>query len=364
MSRVRTLERAWPRHAARLSHSPVAVLLGGTSSEAEVSKRTGASVLRALHARPGQGPLPLPARVLALEIERDGRWTLEGHSGSAAQTLARLSRDTLLFLALHGGAGEDGRVQGLLELEGWIHTGSGVAASALCMDKAHTKSVLAAAGLRVARGRSVRPDEWRAGRAELLRELGQLAARGLVVKPNRGGSSVDTFVLDDARGLETAIVRVLETGDDALVEERVHGHETTCGVLGNARGTAQALPPVEIVPKPGRFFDYQEKYDAAGAREFCPPRNLGPRSVERLQELALAAHRAAGCDGYSRTDFLVPLDPSGAEEEPLLLEINTLPGLTDRSLFPQAAAAAGLEYAEMCLELLALALERAQERRP
>ena len=364
MTGLAALERCWPRHAARLARSPVAVLLGGTSSEAEVSKRTGAAVLRALHARPGQGPLPLPARVLALEIERDGRWTLEGQSASASQTLGRLPRETLFFLALHGGAGEDGRVQGLLELEGWIHSGSGVGASALCMDKSHTKSVLLAEGLRVARGRAVRPDDWRVARGSILRELEALATSGLVVKPNRGGSSVDTFVLDDARGLEAAIVRVLASGDDALVEERVRGHETTCGVLGNSRGAAQALPPVEIVPKPGRFFDYQEKYDAAGASEYCPPQSLAPRSVQRLQELALRAHRAAGCDGYSRTDFLVPREASGAEGEPVVLEINTLPGLTDRSLFPQAAAAAGMSYEEMCLELLALALERAAERRP
>ncbi len=363
MTRLAGLERAWQRQAQRLSTSTVAVLLGGTSSEAEVSKRTGAAVLRALHTRPGASALPLPARVVALEIESDGRWTLEGHSASAAATLQRLPRGTLVFLALHGGAGEDGRVQGLLELEGWTHTGSGVAASALCMDKAHTKAVLAAAGLRVARGRPVRADEWRASREALLRELASFAARGLVVKPNRGGSSVDTFVLDDARGLESAVARVLETGDDALVEERIRGHETTCGVLGNARAGARALPPVEIVPKPGRFFDYQEKYNASGATEHCPPQNLSAACCARLEELALAAHRAAGCDGYSRTDFFVPRDAAGAEEEPVVLEINTLPGLTDRSLFPQAAAAAGLGYAEMCLELLALALEREDAER-
>jgi D-alanine-D-alanine ligase len=215
--------------------------------------------------------------------------------------------------------------------------------------------VLAAAGLRVAHGRLVHPLEWRAGRARILGELAALSSSGFVIKPNRGGSSVDTFVLEGADGLEARIARVLETGDQALVEERLQGVETTCAVLGNASGELCALPPVEIVPKPGRFFDYEEKYSAGGAQEFCPPRSIPEAHVQRLGEIALQAHRAAGCDGYSRTDFFVP-----AEGDPVVLEINTLPGLTDRSLLPLSAAVAGLSFPELCLELLALALENSR----
>jgi len=332
--------------ATILRASTVAVLQGGRSSEREVSLRSGNAVLRAL----AGGALE---RVLALEIEPDGRWKFEGRSLSALEALAAVPRGTLFFLALHGGEGEDGTIQGLLSTQGFRHTGSGVGASALCMDKQHTRAVLAAEGLRVARGRLVRPLEWRTERTRVLAEIAEFGGRGCVVKPNRGGSSVDTFVLDDLRLLEPRIARVLETGDLALVEERILGVETTCAVLGNAGGELRALTPVEIVPKAGRFFDYKEKYDAQGAAEFCPPRSLDAAAVRELQELALRAHRTTGCDGYSRTDFFVP--PEGA---PVVLEVNTLPGLTDRSLLPQAAAQQGLSFEELCLEILALALER------
>ncbi len=332
--------------AEALRASTVAVLLGGRSSEREVSLRSGAAVLRALERAPLE-------RLVALEIEPDGRWKIEGRALPALEALAELPRETLFFLALHGGEGEDGSIQGLLETQGLRYTGSGVGASALCMDKQHTRAVLAAAGLRVARGRLVHPLEWRTQRAPLLAELSALSQSGFVVKPNRGGSSVDTFVLEDGLGLEPRVSRVLATGDQALVEERIRGIETTCAVLGNARGELRALPPVEIVPKEGRFFDYEEKYSAQGAQEFCPPRSIPEATTQRLRELALRAHRAAGCDGYSRTDFFVP-----AEGEPVVLEINTLPGLTDRSLLPLAAAQDGFSFSELCLEILALALER------
>ena len=341
-----TIARCYERQAANLRTRTVAVLLGGRSSEREVSIKSGAAVLRALTG-------PALGRLVALEIEPDGRWKLEGRSLAALEALAALPRETLFFLALHGGEGEDGSIQGLLETQGFLHTGSGVGASALCMDKQHTRAVLVAAGLRVARGRLVQPFEWQRERARILLELGALSSSGFVVKPNRGGSSVDTFVLEDAQALETSVARVLATGDLALVEERIRGIETTCAVLGNARGELQALTPVEIVPKPGRFFDYAEKYDSDGAKEYCPPRSIAAETTQQLAELALRAHRAAGCDGYSRTDFFV-----SGEGQPLVLEINTLPGLTDRSLLPLSAAQQGLGFAELCLEILALALER------
>jgi len=347
MSAIDTQRRSWQAQAPRLRSSTVAVLLGGRSGEREVSLKSGAAVLRALTG----GPV---ARVLALEIQPDGRWKLEGQSLSALEALGRLPRETLCFLALHGGEGEDGSIQGLLETQGFLHTGSGVAASALCMDKQLTRLLLAAEGLRVARGALVRPLEWRTQRPWLLAELAGLSRGGFVIKPNRGGSSVDTFVIEDATLLETSVTRVLETGDLALVEERLSGVEATCAVLGNARGELRALTPVEIVPKDGRFFDYQEKYSSEGAQEFCPPRTLSAASCAWLCEIAIRAHRAAGCDGYSRSDFFVP----GAGP-PVVLEINTLPGLTDRSLLPQSAAVHGFSFAELCLEILALALERA-----
>ena len=158
---------------------------------------------------------------------------------------------------------------------------------------------------------------------------------------------------------------VVESGDAALVEAAVEGVEATCGVLGNTAGELVALPPVEIVPHEGRFFDYEEKYRSEGAREHCPPRSLSAATVERLGQLAVLAHRTMGCDGYSRTDFIVPRgadDASEGEGEPVVLEVNTLPGLTERSLFPQSMQALGASYRAMCLRLLELAVERSAER--
>lgn len=343
---------------ARIAACDVVVLMGGASSEREVSLWSGAAVARALAAEPEPGEARGPARVHAIEITDDGAWNFGGRRASAAELVRELGPRSVYFLALHGGAGEDGTWQGCLSALGACHTGSGVGASALCMDKHATRLVLREAGVHVAAGRRVQAQEWRARRAELVSELAALSTRGYSVKPNRGGSSVATFLLDGPAELERSIDTVLATGDDALIEQRIHGGETTCGVLGNARGELVALPPVEIVPKAGRFFDYQEKYSAGGAAEHCPPVSFSPATVALVRERALQAFRAAGCDGYARIDFMIPRDEAGREGEPVALEINTLPGMTARSLLPLAARTAGLSFRVLCLEILALALAR------
>ncbi|MBK7877528.1 MAG: D-alanine--D-alanine ligase [Planctomycetes bacterium] len=355
--------RATERHVDRLATLEVAVLMGGTSSEREVSLRSGEAVARALASAPEAGAPNGPARVRSIELAPDGRWVLDGRGADPLVVLRELQPSTVFFLALHGGRGEDGTLQGLLDALGRIHTGSGVEASALCMNKHLTRLALRDAGVRVASGRLVTTAAWRADAAALLRELAALSSTGFSVKPNRGGSSVATSLLDGAEGLRAAIETVLATGDDALVEERIRGAETTCGVLGNRGGALRSLTPVEIVPKDGRFFDYQEKYSSAGAQEFCPPRSLAPKTVARIGELALLAHAAAGCDGYSRIDFMIPRDASGVEGEPVALEINTLPGMTARSLLPLAAGAEGLSFRALCVELVALALDKAAAQR-
>ncbi len=351
-----SVERRCAR-AAIAQHS-LAILSGGRSSEREVSLWTGSAVLRAVRAGALAGEPPAPCAVHAVEIESDGRWTVDGQSASAGEIVARLGADCVWFLALHGGAGEDGTVQGLLEAQGVVHTGSGVRASAICMDKHVTRLVLADAGLRVAPGRVVDARAWRERRAALEREIDALAQAGACVKPVHGGSSVATFLLDSPRGLAESVERVLATGDQALVEARVHGSEATCGVLGLPQGELRALTPVEIVPKEGLFFDYQQKYDAQGAAEYCPPRTLDAATCAHIQEQALEAFRAAGCEGYARIDFMLPRDERGVCGAPVVLEINTLPGLTDRSLLPQSARVDGLSFRALCLEIVALALER------
>lgn len=352
-----------------IARACVAVLRGGRSSEREVSQLTGAAVLRAL-APPGAQDGRGPARVVDVEVLADGTWRLQGETRPPGAALESLPDDTIFFLGLHGGEGENGAVQGLLGTTGRRHTGSGVAASALCMDKHATRLVLADAGIAVARGLAFDGRAWREERESFLcraRALcGERSADGWVVKPNSGGSSVGTRVVGSADDLAAAIESVAASGDRVLVEARIVGVEATCGVLGNAGSELRAQTPIEIVPKPGRFFDYEEKYSAGGADEICPPRSLPPPTCERLRDLAVRAHRAAGCDGYSRVDFIVPRDAprdaKGAEGEPVALEINTLPGLTERSLVPKAAAVGGWSMRDLCLEILRLAIERGADR--
>lgn len=361
----------------RTTSTEVVVLLGGRSSEREVSLKSGAAIAAALRANAdGRGP----KRVHVVEIAADGRWMFEGEAHSAGELVARTSASTVFFLGLHGGEGENGTIQGLLAASGRVFTGSGVGASALCMNKSWTKAVLSGAGIRVAPGISIHPLDWREDRARCLADAvriahsggsgtdecgesgGREASHGFAVKPESGGSSVATFLLESESELASAIERVLATGDRALVERRIVGTEATCGVLGNALGALRALTPVEIVPNAGRFFDYEEKYSATGARELCPPRTIAPETCARIRELASRAHRAAGCDGYSRIDFMIPR-AEAIETEPIALEINTLPGMTDRSLLPQAASVEGLEFRDLCLAILGLALQRAEEKR-
>ncbi len=349
------------RASDRIARANVAVLMGGRSSEREVSLRSGAAVAAALgeplHAKDRRGP----AVLTRIEIDSAGHWCLGSERVEAGVAIAKLGPDTLYFLALHGGQGENGTLQGLLEAHDRCYTGSGVEASALCMNKHATRLVLQAAGLSVAPAQLVTEQRWNSARSAELSAIARFGASGVSVKPNRGGSSVSTFLVEHADQIPHAVERVLATGDSALVEAWVRGTEATCAVLGNASGELRALPPVEIVPRGDRFFDYEQKYSDNGADEYCPPRGLSAATSARLTALSLVAHHAAGCDGYSRTDFIVPRDASGAELEPIVLEINTLPGMTARSLLPRSAASAGFSLRDLCLEILALAVRRREE---
>jgi len=328
------------RFREEVAGATVAVLSGGRSSERTISLATGVAVTAALAQRDASGP----ARCVPIEIEANGAWKVDGERCAPASAVAMLPDSTIFFLGLHGGEGENGAVQGFLETCSRRYTGSGVGASALCMDKHATRLVVADAGVAVAPAVLVDGD---------ARAFSPLSRDGWAVKPNCGGSSVATTMVEREDELPAAIACALATGDRALVEARIRGIEATCAVLGNARGALRALTPVEIVPHAGKFFDWEEKYNAAGAEEHCPPRSLSAAACARLADLALRVHRAAGCDGYSRSDFIVP---EGGE--PVFLEVNTLPGLTARSLLPKAAQTDGLSFRELCLEILALAVER------
>jgi len=347
----------------------VAVLMGGPSTEREVSLRSGAAVLAALDRR--------KYAPLAVDVRRDGTWGLpapeaepsllesasspsESEFGGLAEAevrglLARAADERsvqVVFLALHGKFGEDGTVQGLLDAAGIPYTGSGVLASALAMDKEKARVVAAAAGLRIARGACVRREAWDADRAAVLAELGREPGFPAFVKPVDGGSSLAAGPAEDAAALAARLDEIFGLhGDRALVEERLVGREVTCAVLGNRGRLARPLPPVEIVPKGRPFFDYVAKYDAAACEEICPA-PVGAAERKRIEEAAVAAHEALGCDGMSRSDFVL------VDGEPCYLETNTIPGMTETSLCPKAARAAGIPFPRLLDLLVGMALEK------
>jgi D-alanine-D-alanine ligase len=347
------MSAARPSAAERLARSTVAVLSGGGSGEREVSLDSGREIQRALTAGDGRGP----RQVVAVEIDARGRWRVGEEWRSTGAALAALEAIDVFFIALHGGAGEDGTLQGLLESAGRCYTGSGVRASAVCMDKLATRGIAAACGVRTSPAVCFTPQEYARDPEACLARAAALSAEAVVAKPRCGGSSVLTAIVTAGESLRPSVEQVLASGDDCLVEARVAGIECSCGVLGNRGELARALPPVEILPAAGRFFDYQQKYASDGAREVCPPQSLGQGAVERVQAAALALYAATGCDGYARIDFIVP---QGGE--PVALEVNTLPGFTSRSLLPQEAAAVGMDYRSLCLWVLEAALRRAESR--
>ena len=335
----------------------VAVLSGGRSSEREVSLRSGKGIARALRGELAQGRA-LPREVLEVELDLDGHWIVAGEVLAPEVALARLARVDVFFLGLHGGEGEDGTIQGLLSASGRVHTGSGVRASAVCMDKLATRGIAQSIDVRVADGLCFGTAEWGAARAALLARIERLRGDGWVIKPRFGGSSVATTVTRDRAALEPGVEAVLATGDDVLVEARVPGIETSCGVLGERGATPHALMPIEIRPTKGDWFDYAEKYSADGAHELCPPQSVGERSIARIRSAAERVFARTGCEGYARIDFIVP-SSDGEELEPVMLEVNTLPGFTERSLLPQEAAYEGIDYTALCVRILESALRRA-----
>lgn len=319
----------------------VAVLMGGRSGEHDVSLVTGAAVVGAL-GRLGREAWPLT-------FGRDGRAGWPGGEGSVADALGALAgaRVDVAFIAMHGSDGEDGRVQGALELLGIAYQGSGVAASAVALDKLRTKQVFEAAGLPTARDVRVRRgDAFDA--AEVAARLGL----PVVVKTAESGSSVGVEVVESVEALATRVPALLGSSAALVCESWLPGREFTCAVLDDASGRPRALPLVEIRPRGGRFFDYETKYDPEAVDELCPA-PVDAALADEMAELGVRAHRALGCRDYSRTD--IKLDAAG---RPRLLETNTLPGLTAASLMPKAAAADQMSFDALIAHLCDLAAAR------
>jgi D-alanine-D-alanine ligase len=320
-----------------MSSLTIAVLQGGISAEREVSLRSGHNV--------AQGLRKLGAQLIILDSRDPG----------FIEELRQVKPD-LVFNALHGKYAEDGTIQGLLDILGIPYTGSGVLASALAMDKGVSKVFFESAGLRAPKGVLVcKADFLQSATADKSCSYQALAehlgTHELVVKPNSEGSSVGVSLVSDEAAFTQGLGQALATDTSALVEECIPGRELTVAVLGDAGADAFALPVVEIIPKTD-FYHYDNKYEA-GATDFVSPAVLDELVAQACQELAVAAHNALGCQGYSRSD--IRLKPNG---DAYLLEVNTLPGLTEGSLLPMAAASAGIDLPELLSRIVSCALAK------
>lgn len=334
----------------------VAVLFGGTSEEREVSIASGAQVIHALRSA-GHEVLAIETSRGLLTAEEESRLLSSRvdevppasdalavlRSGEAGLIRSAMLADVdVVFLALHGGTGEDGTIQAMLDMAGMAYTGSGHLGSAIAMDKDMSKRLFVAAGIATPRW-LMAPCE----PEEIMREIGY----PLVVKPNRQGSTVGLSVVRHPDALGAAIRHAAQFDSEIMLEQFIAGRELTVGVLGQ-----EVLSVGEIVIEPDAIFDYKAKYQAGAVREIFPA-DLPDAIVTAAQNAALQVHRTLKLEGYSRTDFR--LDASG---QLWCLEANTLPGMTATSLLPQSAAASGISFADLCEQICRSGIERHKDK--
>ena len=315
----------------------VGVLRGGPSAEHEVSLKTGENVLSSL-----------PNKYLGIDIilDKGGKWNFGGLPINPYELRHRVD---IIFNALHGHFGEDGKLQHALDTIKVPYTGSGVIASSVAMNKVLSREFFARAGLKIPAAVVIKNGEQI---EEAVRRVFQTIRPFWVVKPATGGSSIGVTIVRDFNNLIPAIKNAFNFDSTVLVEEHISGREVTCGILDNFRNERHyALPVVEIVPPPKKdFFDYESKYDGS-SREICPA-NLDPSLKREIEDIGRLAHKVLGCEGYSRADMIV--SPKGI----YLLEVNTLPGLTKESLVPRAADAVGLDFPQLLDHIIELALTK------
>ena len=303
----------------------VAVLMGGHSAEREVSLMSGSGVLKALQSKGVDAHAFDPAERDLSELKRKG-----------------FKR---CFIALHGRFGEDGTVQGALELLGIPYTGSGVMSSSIAIDKVMTKRVWLAEGVPTPKYRLLRRGAYTAGQVgDVPNELGL----PLIVKPAREGSSIGLAKVLDASQMGAAVAQAEALDADVLCEQFISGDEVTCPVLGTG-DSARALPVIRIVAPEGNY-DYQNKYFTDDTK-YIVPCGLPEGEEEAIQEIVLKAYRLLGCRGWGRLDVMI----DAATRKPYLLELNTSPGMTGHSLVPMSARVAGISYEDLCLQVLASA---------
>jgi D-alanine-D-alanine ligase len=342
----------------------IALIFGGVSPEHKVSISSASKVAEGLIELSARNPID----VQAIYIDREAQWVWLHPAANAMPREADLARaedwalrpdefratvlpfpaalqrlvneqTDVAMIMLHGQAGEDGRLQAALDLAGIAYTGSGAAASSLALNKVRSQALLRALGLPVPACVIIR-----AGDADAPGRIAQSVGVPCVVKPSTGGSSVGVAIVREADRLAEALETAFQVDDELLVEQFVAGREFTVGLL-EVKGELVALPVTEIIPPEGRFFDYDAKYTPGVSREVTPAEIPSTLAAE-LRHFARAAHLACGCRGFSRVDFIALPAP------PVILEVNTIPGMTATSLLPQGAAAAGIAFPDLLHHLL------------
>lgn len=308
-----------------MNQDKIVVVMGGTSTEAEISRQTGTAILKALQSKgyPAEGMELVPA-TFAADIQRSGC--------------------AIVFNALHGKFGEDGVLQGTLDMLGIPYTGSGVLAAAVTMDKAASKRVFVAEGISTPRSRTYHSYETK---KNLAGEIERDFSLPVVVKAASQGSSIGVYIVETAAGLSDALKEAFTYNDEVLVEEFIKGRELTVAVWGNEE-KKEAFPIIEITTASG-CYDYESKY-TKGASTHIIPAPVGAEKTEEIQELAIRTFTACGCRGVARVDMML-----GEDGTPYVIEVNSVPGMTELSLVPDAGRAMGIEFPELCVRILEMA---------
>lgn len=347
-----------------MSRQRVAVIFGGRSAEHEVSIVSARSVMAALD----------PARweAVPIGISRSGAWLTPAETravleaGAAAfrklgrpllhagEALAALAACDVAFPLVHGTFGEDGTLQGLLEMAGLPYAGAGVAASAIGMDKALMKALFREAGIPVARYSVIRSWEYTLHQNMSIELIEEAIGYPCFVKPANGGSSVGITKVRSREDLPGAFAAAFAWDDKAVVEQAIVGRELECSVLGNEQPEASVVG--EIVPD-REFYDYASKYDPASRTELYIPAPITRAVADDARQLALRMYQVMGCEGYARVDFFLTTD-----DRLIANEVNTIPGFTSISMYPKLWEASGLPYRDLLTRILELALERHQRR--
>lgn len=308
-----------------MNQDKIVVVMGGTSTEAEISRQTGNAILKALQTKGynAEGMELVPAN-FAEDIKK--------------------RNCAIVFNALHGKYGEDGVLQGTLDMLGIPYTGSGVLAAAITMDKAASKRVFVAEGISTPRSHTYHSFDMK---RDLVKEIEQSFKLPVVVKAASQGSSIGVYIVESKEELASSLKEAFKYNDEVLVEEFIKGKELTVAVWGNAE-SKEAFPVIEITTASGRY-DYESKYTKGASTHIIPAR-ISEEKTKEIQELAIKTFTACGCSGVARVDMMLSED-----EVPYVIEVNSVPGMTELSLVPDAGRAMGIEFPELCERILQMA---------